>query len=235
MVAKIETSLAKLQPSMSSNTASAPSVPAQAPSPGDIARKALGEIPPEIVDPSRYPQLAYLLAEHGIIQNIQKRLRLLSGKGGKILLAKNTIASADNKGQVYLGAAFLEEHQNNPALIAGVMTHEWGHLVSNLLKYGHFDQMSWDELMQIRREEEAAADAFCGKYLPLLGYSVEPIIEFLMKGKDQKENHKYYNNEIRAEIIREAARQTLKKQHFSRQVFTETIYPNPLHSKLFIA
>ncbi len=233
MISRVDTNLSKLSPWMK-NPQSSAGAPIQPASERPVP-KSIGEVAPKIVDPAHYPQLAALLGQFGFISSIRRRLTSLSGKKGQIVLAENTVGAADNKGLVYLGVDFLQDFQNESAVIAGVLAHEWGHLVSNLVKYGHFEDLNWDELIEIRREEEGSADAFCGRTLPLLGYSVEPLIEFLLKDKDKLGSHKYYDPQLRAQIIREAAKATLMRQYFSRKLFRTSVYPNPYNSVLLIA
>lgn len=232
MISKIETNLTGL------NTGIATTKPVGSPlsSPQGPNRKSIGEVPPTIVNPADYPHLEHLVSFYGVVFGIFRKLKTLTkrnNKKDKVVLAKNTVGAADNKGVIYLGVEFLEEHQNNSAVIAGVLAHEWGHLLSNTAKYGNLDNLSWDEIFAIRKEEECGADAFCGRILPLMGYSVEPIIEFLLSKKDQhKESHKYYSPEGRAEIIRRAAETTMERQKISREMFNKGIYSNPYNSIL---
>jgi hypothetical protein len=230
MVPRIEASLSKLNTAVKTPTLGGP-----VSDNSQVQKKTIGEITPEMVDPTKYPELAALLTQYGAINRIRRKLITLSGRKGQVVLAKNTIGAADNKGVVYLGVDFLQEHQNDLSTLAGVMAHEWGHLCSNLLKYSHFNHLTWDELFEIRRDEEAAADAFAGRNLPLMGYSVEPIIQFLLSGSDKLGSHKYYNPQMRAEIIRRAAQSTLGRQNFAQRLFKSSIYPNPYTSVLFVA
>lgn len=204
----------------------------------EVAKKSIGEVPPQIVDASNYPQLSAMLTQFGIVSVLRRKLMTLSGQDGKIVLAKNTVGAADNKGLVYLGVEFLQEIMKDPAfsaILAGVMAHEWGHLKSSLKKYGNLDKLSWDEIFEIRREEEAFADSFAGRNLPLMGYSIEPLVEFLMKDKDRMGSHKYYNPEVRAAILRRAAQATVDRQNFSQKLFSKGVYANPYTSILLVA
>jgi hypothetical protein len=232
-IPRIETGLTSLYTSIKT----APPIGGPISNSAEPQRKSIGEIPPQIVNPADYPALAALLTQYGVISRIRRKLTTLSGQKGRIVLAKNTVGAADNKGLVYLGVDFLEENQNNPSLIAGIMAHEWGHLLSTALKYGRFDHLSWDELFEIRREEEAAADAFCGRNLPLMGYSVEPLVQFLLQGKDKwgSHSHKYFNPQIRAQILRQAAQTTQERQNFSKKLFGSAVYANPYTSILLVA
>src|SRR5215467_2360373 len=117
----------------------------------EIAKKSIGEVAPQIVNPADYPELMNLITQYGLISRIRRKLMTLSGRKGNVVLAKNTIGAADNKGFVYLGVDFLKENQEDASTIAGVMAHEWGHLVSNLIKHG-YDHLTWDEIFDLRRE-----------------------------------------------------------------------------------
>lgn len=234
MIPRVETGLGKLNSWMRTANPIGSASP-QAP---EVAKKSIGEVPPKIVDAAQYPQLSAMLAQYGIISVLRRKLMTLSGQDGKIVLAQNTVGAADNKGLVYLGVEFLQENMQNPAfsaILAGVMAHEWGHLKSSLKKYGNLDKMTWDEIFEIRREEEAYADSFCGRNLPLMGYSIDPLIEFLMKDKDRLGSHKYFDPEVRAEILRRAAQASLDRQNFSQRLFKNGIYANPYTSILLVA
>ncbi len=230
MISRVETGLSQLNSWMRTANPIGQAIS----HPSEITKKSIGEVPPQIVDASNYPQLAAMLTQYGMISVIRRKLITLSGQKGKIVLAKNTVGAADNKGQVYLGVEFLQENQNNSSIIAGVMAHEWGHLASAIAKYG-YDKLSWDEIFEIRREEEAFADAFCGRHMPLMGYSVEPLVEFLLKDKDRLGSHKYYKPETRAHILRRAAQASLDRQNFSQRLFGSAVYANPYTSILLVA
>lgn len=234
MIPRVETGLGKLNSWMRT----ANPIGSASPSSPEVAKKSIGEVPPQIVEASKYPQLAAMLTQFGIISVMRRKLITLSGQDGKIVLAKNTVGAADNKGLVYLGVEFLQENMQDPAfasILAGVMAHEWGHLKSSLKKYGNLDKLTWDEIFEIRRDEEAFADSFAGRHLPLMGHSVEPLIDFLMKDKDRMGSHKYYNPEIRATILRKAAEASQDRQNFSQKLFGNSIYANPYTSILLVA
>ncbi len=234
-IPKIEASLSKLQPWMPSpNVITAPPSSPTGPTQNVPGRVGIGEAAPILASFTNHPDLANLFTQYGLVNRIRRKLTTLSGKKAQIVLAENTIGAADNQGLVYLGADFLRAHQNDTALIAGVMAHEWGHLMSLLIKYANFDKFKWDELLKIRQEEEASADAFCGRILPLMGYSVEPLIEFLKYLDDGRESHKYFPVEMRIKILREASQCTFDRQVFARELFSKdrVIYPNPYTSIL---
>ena len=180
MSMKVDTNLGKLPTWMSRpNNVGTPATPQEKPAP-----KSIGETPPIVANPADFPELMALMTHYGAIQKTRRKLKLLSGKDAKIVLAHNTVGAADNKGLVYLGVEFLKEHAANDPLLAAVMAHEWGHLISNMAKHGNLDHLSWEEIFQLRREEEAAADVFCGRMLAMMGYSIEPITKFLMAAEN---------------------------------------------------
>ncbi len=231
MAVKVETNLSKLPTWL--KTSSAPSAP-QTPTEGPQA-KTLGETPPIVARLSDHPDLVNLFTHYGAIQKAKRKLRLLSGKDAKVVLAKNTVGAADNKGNVYLGVEFLEEHGGNDALLSSVMAHEWGHLISNTSKHGSLDHLSWDEIFKLRREEEAAADVFCGRMLAMMGYSPDAICDFLMRAQKGNDTLKYYAAPIRGAIIKEAHRLHAQRDELTRKLFKKSIYPNPYTSRIILA
>jgi hypothetical protein len=231
MSVKVETNLSKLPTWLkTSSSTSAPQVPTEG-----TQRKTLGETPPIVAQLSDFPDLAPLFAHYGAIQNMRRKLKLLSGKDGKVVLAKNTVGAADNKGVVYLGVEFLREHVKDDPLLAAVMAHEWGHLISNMAKHGNLDHLTWDEIFGLRKEEEAAADVFCGRMLAMMGYSTESIKKFLLEAEKGSPTVKYYAAPIRGAIIDEAFRRHAERADVTRKVFPKTNYPNPYTSRIILA
>jgi len=231
MTVKVETNLSKLPTWL--KTSSAPAAP-QSQAEG-AQRKTLGETPPIVARLVDHPDLSPLFAHYGAIQKARRKLRLLSGKDGKVVLAKNTVGAADNKGNVYLGVEFLQEHGGNDALLSAVMAHEWGHLISNTSKHGNLDHLSWDEIFKLRRDEEAAADVFCGRMLAMMGYSPDAIIQFLLRAEKGNDTLKYYAAPIRGAIIQEAHRLHAQRDQLTRRLFNKSIYPNPYTSRIILA
>lgn len=206
MIDKISTMLAQLPPNwMSRVTARA----GQVGNPESELRKLMGDPLPTPLDPRDLPpELAALFATFGMLQKIKKKLEWISRrKGNKIIPAKNTIACIDADDNIYMGVDFLAEHKDDEDLIAGVMAHEWGHMLSEIAPGTDFSHLSWDELFEIRREEEAAADAFAGTALYQMNYKIDNMIVFF---KDKEEvdrklaNQKYHSPIVREEIIRQA-------------------------------
>ncbi len=198
--------------------------------------KTLGEVPPIIVNLADFPDLFPLFAYYGSLEKIRRKLKLLSGKDAKkLVLAKNTVGAADHQGLIYLGVEFLREHGDDDALLASVMAHEWGHLISNSSKHGNLDHLSWEEIFALRREEEAAADVFCGRMLAMMGYSPESITQFLIKAEKGSPTLKYYAATIRGAIIEEAHRRHSARGSVTRKIFPRNNYANPYTSRIISA
>jgi hypothetical protein len=195
------------------------------PTPTEMAiRKMLGEPLPRVVDPASLPpEIAQLFANYGALRRIQRKLATLSRKsGGTVLPAKGTIACVDDDDNVYMGVEFLEAHRKDEALIAGIMAHEWGHMVSELPRDADWSHLSWDDLFALRREEESYADAFSGRMLYRMGYAVTRFagfLEELTKFENRLQTHKYYNPALRAEIVRQAFAAEMRANNSARKLF----------------
>ena len=114
------------------------------------------------------------------------------------------------------------------------MAHEWGHLISNTSQHGNLDHLNWDEIFKLRREEEAAADVFCGRMLAMMGYAPDAIIDFLMKAETGNDTVKYYAAPIRGAMIQEAHRLHSQRTDLTRKLFKKSIYPNPYTSRIIL-
>lgn len=189
-------------------------------------RKMLGEPLPQLVDPKNLPkEIAAFFGPRGMLERLRRKLSLISRKkGGKILPAKNTIASVDEDDNLYVGVDFLEQFGEDEALIAGILAHEWGHMMSDLPRKADWSHLSWDELHALRRDEEGDADGFAGRAMFLMGYSPEGMIEFLSemdrRRKDKKiPCHKYHNHATRAAILRESWEAEKRAMEFARNLF----------------
>jgi len=171
-------------------------------------RKMLGEPLPKVIDPNLLPpELKKFFKPNGLIPRLAKRLKKLTQKGvKKILPAKNTIASVDEDDNLYVGVDFLAAYGEDESLIAGILSHEWGHLVSPLPRGGNFNNLTWDDLFALRREEEANADGYAGRMLYLLGYTPEAMIDFLKQNDAKRKlpTHKYHDVVTRMEIVRQS-------------------------------
>ena len=104
-------------------------------------KKLLGEPLPVAVDPKTLPpEIAAMFAKGGMLERIREKLSRIAKfkdkkkRGGKFIPAKGTIASVDEDDNVYVGVDFLMGFGNNEDLIAGILAHEWGHMMSDLPK-----------------------------------------------------------------------------------------------------
>jgi hypothetical protein len=191
----------------------------------DEIKKILGEPIPQIADPKTIPpHIAEMFEPGGILDRMRRKLALISRKRGrKIIPARNTVASVDEEDNLYVGVDFLEKYGDNDALIAAVLAHEWGHMMSDLPRGVDWSRLTWDELHAIRRSEEADADGFAGRALYLMGYKPDEMIKFL-KDLDKKRNksiprHKYHNTPTRCEILKQSFEAEKRAMEVARRLF----------------
>lgn len=189
-------------------------------------RKMLGEPMPQVLNPKDLPpEIAAYFARGGLLDRLKKKLALISRKkGGKIIPAKNTIACVDDEDNVYVGVDFLQNFGEDDALVGGILAHEWGHMMSDMPKGVDWSHLTWDEIFEMRRDEEGDADGFAGRALCLMGYDPEKMIEFLaVNDKRRKEkklpSHKYHNHATRAAIIRESYKAEENAIEVARKIF----------------
>jgi hypothetical protein len=85
------------------------------------------------------PLMLDLFSRLGMLARLQSKLNTLSRKKGRIIPAKKTIACAlraceetDNQDIVFAGVEFLGHYHTEEETVAGVLAHEWGHLLSEL-------------------------------------------------------------------------------------------------------
>lgn len=202
-------------------------------------RKLLGDPKPEELDlDSIPPEIAALFAETGKLQKIRKKLEQITKKQAKRLAAtKGRVACVDEDDVVYVGVDFLEKYKDSDALLAGVMAHEWGHMVSSLPTEEELEGKSYDELMEIRRDEEAGADAYAGRMLYIMGYSVDDMVEFLKNlEKIEKKivSKKYHAVDIREAILKEAFAAQQRSQETARKLLVSAHlgFSHALNSRL---
>jgi len=191
-------------------------------------RKLLGDPKPEELDLEKIPpEIAALFAEKGTLQKLRKKLEGITKKKAKRLAAtKGRVACVDEDDVVYVGVDFLEKYKNKEDLLAGVMAHEWGHMTSELPSEEVLDKMSYEQLMELRRDEEASADAFAGKALYIMGYSAEDMIEFLKSLENivkKIKSKKYHPVEIREAILREAFKLQKRNNETAKKIFVTTL------------
>ncbi len=222
VIEKINVKLADLPPAWISRAVSRGGAMANA----QEIKKLLGEPIPQILDPDDLtPEIAKFFGPKGLLERLRKKLSLFSRKrGGKIIPAKNTIASVDEDDNLYVGVDFLEQYGDDEALVAGIMAHEWGHMMSDLPKGVDWSHLNWEQLHAIRRDEEGDADAFSGRVMFLMNYPVEPMIALLEKLDLRKKEkklpcHKYHNFATRAAILRESFEAEKRAMETARKLF----------------
>lgn len=191
-------------------------------------RKLLGEPIPQLVDPRTLPPaLAAMFGESGVLERLRRKLAILSRKkGGQIFPARNVIASVDEEDNLYIGVDFLAQFGADENLLAGILAHEWGHMMSDLPRGVDWSHLTYDELYALRRDEESYADGFAGRALFLLGYTPEPMMHFLeaigRKKKKEREplpDHKYHNTATRVEILKQSFAAAQRAMDFARRLF----------------
>ena len=95
------------------------------------------------------------------------------------------------------------------------------------------NQLSWDEIFALRKEEEAAADGYAGKMLYRMGHRPEAIIQFFQDPKNRKEGTKYHAAATRVAIIRTAYQEARRRTDQARRLLNpRAVYHNPLTSQL---
>lgn len=190
-------------------------------------KKILGEPIPRVADPKDIPpKVLAMFSSGGLLERLRKKLSIISRKkGGKIIPAHGTIASVDENDNLYVGVEFLEQFGEDDELIAGILAHEWGHMLSDIPRGVDWSHLSWDELHAIRRDEEADSDGFAGRALFLMGYSPSAMIDFLKsldrKKKKNKElaNHKYHNTATRVEILKQSWEAEKEAMEVAKRLF----------------
>ncbi len=181
--------------------------------------------PPDRRSEGPHPlELAAFFAPKGLLDRIRKKLAMISRKRGQDTSRKNTIASVDDEDNVYVGVDFLAQYGDDENLIAGILAHEWGHMMSDLPKNVDWSKMSYDDLHAIRRDEEGDADGFAGRVMFLMGYSVESMIEFLADNDRRRKEkklpcHKYHNHATRRAILEESYEAEKRAMEVARRLF----------------
>jgi hypothetical protein len=207
----------------------------------EVLRKTFGEALPTPTDIRNDPFLAAVFSQLGVVGKIQRKLNTLSRKRGRVIPAKGTVASALNASEetnhqdlVFVGVDFAAEYHAQEDTLAGVLAHEWGHLVSDFPNGMNAEEYTWEEIFELRRDEEAAADAYAGKMLSMMGYKTDGVIRFLAGGKNCKESRKYHSIATRAAIIRRAFAETIRRQGTLKnmKLVAHPVFSNPFTQKL---
>lgn len=201
---------------------------------GQPQPKSIGETPPKMVPMEELGVLASLFAKGGKVSRLKRRLNKLKNKKCKVVPATGTIACIDDNDLVYVGVEFLEailNEEDGEAILAGVLSHEWGHACAERPDPEKVQQMNWNEIFAERRAHEAFADEMSGKLLALLGYSPDPLIRFLTSKKDTH-NLKYHEQTVRADLIRKGFQQESRKKDLAKEIFKTDTYQNNYSSTL---
>ncbi len=200
--------------------------------PTDIFRKTFGEPIPQIVDISKDPFLMALFGPFGAAEHVRKKLVALSRKNGRIIPARGTIASAlaaseetGEEDSVFVGVDFLARHHKEVETVAGVLAHEWGHLVSEFPNGINPDELTWDEIFGMRRDEEGQADSYAGRMLYRMCYRPESFIRFLSQKEFRKETTKYHPVPVRVALVGESYRDEERKNRQAKNLFNG-VYPH---------
>ena len=180
--------------------------PAEVPSVGQQVQLALFSRPPPVVlDPAQFPALAEQLR---VLNKYKKKLAQLAGDDESdytLHLADDTVAQIDEKGNIYVGAQFLEHAKDTPELLVGVLAHEIGHRPKRWRNYRVRRELTREDLDALCRHEETRADLFSGKALAEMDLSCAPLVEFLLRhGNDANPHPDYFPPEVRASVIRDA-------------------------------
>lgn len=198
-------------------------------------KKVLGEPIPRAVDPQKLPpHIVEMFEPNGVLEKIRAKLarirkdRNKRKKGGAFIPCEGTIASVDEDGNVYVGVSFLEQFGHDEDLLAGILAHEWGHMMSDIPFNVDWNKLTWDELHAMRRDEEGDADGFAGRALFLMGYSPDSMIDFLhlleKKRKDKNlQTHKYHNNATRIEIVKQSFNAAKRSMADAKQIFGDKV------------
>lgn len=189
-----------LHPGM--NSANAQSS-AQTQSLGQQVKSTLfAKAPPKVLDPSRFPQLAQTMAKLGRTKGKLATMLGDESEEYELHLADGTIGMIDGEGRIFLGAKFLQDYEDQEAVLIGVLAHEMGHRPKRWAEYMEEPPKSREELEALCRHEETRADVFCAKALAELGLPVEPLVDFLVE--IQTTPHPcYFDAKTRGEVLKE--------------------------------
>ncbi len=207
-----------------------------APSDG-LQQKNFGEKPPSPADISKDPELMKLFSQRGLVGWLEDKIKRASRHKGYIIPAEDITAMAmphipgkQDGNKVFLGTEFVRKNQSNPDLIAGVLAHEWGHLISDFLIGRNAEDMDWGRINELRREEESYADAYAGRLLYLIGHKPDDLIKHL--AAHECCSPKYFNFETRKAIILTAFNEQIRRQETAARIFAPNGGSHPLGSRL---
>lgn len=203
-----------------------------------ISQKSFGEKPPKQADISKDPQLQHLFSQKGLVGWLEEKIKRASRHPGKIVPAEDITAMAmpeipgkQDGNLVFLGVDFALKNQDNPDKLAGVLAHEWGHLISDFLSGLDPNAMDWGQVLELRREEESYADAYAGRLLYLIGHKPDGLIEHL-KEYTCHDSTKYHDLLTRIEIILRAYQAQASRQELAARIFCQPGERHSLNSRL---
>ncbi|MFH1874606.1 MAG: hypothetical protein ABH859_05405 [Pseudomonadota bacterium] len=190
-------------------------------------KKMMGEPIPRLANQGEIPkEVAEMFEPSGMLERLRKKLALISRKKGKKFIpAHGVVASVDEEDNVYVGVEFLQQFGNNEALVAAILAHEWGHMMSDLPRGKDWSHLNWEQIFEIRRDEEADADGFAGRALFLMGFTPDEMIQFLetlhkiKKNKRELPCRKYHNTATRVAILEEAYAAEKRAMEVARKLF----------------
>lgn len=166
---------------------------------------------------------AALSAQLSRLHAYRKKLARLAGDAEDdydLKLAADTIAMVDQDGIIYLGRDFLVQHEQNDAVLVGVLAHEVGHRPQRWRAFRETRQLSVEERNALCRTEETRADYFAGRALAELGLPCEPLATFLLRVQHTP-HPRYFAAELRAEVIREGYQDAARRAQAQRALFPE--------------
>jgi len=226
----------KLKNSLSRPSVGKPSISTPNSAGQERVQKTLGDPPPALADIREFPDhVRQSFAYDGLLRMIERKLNALTGEKYAIVPAQGDRVCIDEQGRVFVGRLFMEENFQNHPLVAGVLAHEWGHFPTRRQKR-NLDALSWDEVYKIRRQEETLADMFCGRALFMLGYPIEPLINYLKKHENPNDKSpKYHTAESRGRVIVTTYGSQKKRSSMASNLqFSDDVYGDPIHTTRLI-
>lgn len=171
-----------------------------------VEERLFGKVIPRQVNVADYPELAGILA---LLNKCRKKFATMHGDRDEeyvIVLSEGASAMIDKHGTIYMGVSFLRGCLQYVEVPIGALAHEIGHRPKKWFGERfqvHQPGLTRAEIEALCREEETRADIFAGKGLAELGYSCEPLIDYL-KAVQTRPHPEYHPWEVRAEVIRDA-------------------------------
>ncbi|HET6347296.1 MAG TPA: hypothetical protein VFH51_20355 [Myxococcota bacterium] len=187
-----------------------------------IQQTLFSRVQPRLLSVHDFPELAWLLV---VLNKYRRKLAQMVGDRDEdyaIVLADDTIAAVDQHGTIFMGVAFLKGHKDNLDVLVGALAHEIGHRPKRVrqLNVNLSRDLTRPELQALCLHEEIRADTFAGKALAELGFSCEPLIDFL-RLVQVRPHPEYLPAEQRGEVIRDAHAGRAYRAEARRKLFPE--------------